>query len=186
MSISESQEFGIGMIPEALWKSLLTLFNLLTPLSMQYAIRCIQDFPPVFFPRPHQLAFFTPGIFPAIAFILNGNYVVTQHQPSSFHLKPPQPPIKQKQTHPSHPKISKHASRFPPFYTPVVYLGGAGITMHLRELELGLRAGALGEGGVTDYVTEGLPVKCFSGLEETQEGEQLMVLWRGISEVGRG
>ena len=30
--------------------------------------------------------------------------------------------------------------------------------MHLRELELGLRAGALGEGGVADYVAEGLSI----------------------------
>ena len=74
----------------------------------------------------HQLAFLTPGKFPARAFILKGYY--TQYQclgPNLFIWI---------WTHPCHPKILEHAPRFASLYAPVIDLRKPGITMHLRQL----------------------------------------------------
>lgn len=53
-------------------------------------------------------------------------------------------------THSSHPKISKDTLSLAASNTSVLDLRRSGITMHLRELELSLCAGSLGEFGVAD------------------------------------
>ena len=74
----------------------------------------------------HQLAFFTPGRFPARAFILKG--YCTHNQclgPELFTWK---------WTHPCHSKVLEHTPRFASLYAPVIDLREPGITMHLRQL----------------------------------------------------
>ena len=74
----------------------------------------------------HQLAFLTPGKFPARAFILKGYYMHNQCLgPKLFTWK---------WTHPCHPKVLQHAPRLASLYAPVIDLRESGITMHLRQL----------------------------------------------------
>ena len=74
----------------------------------------------------HQLAFLTPGKFPARAFILKGYYTHDQCLgPKLFTWI---------WTHPCHPEILEHTPRFASLYAPVIDLREPGITMHLRQL----------------------------------------------------
>lgn len=53
-------------------------------------------------------------------------------------------------THSSHTEIPKNTLSLAASNTSVLDLSRPGITMHLRELELSLCAGSLGEFGVAD------------------------------------
>lgn len=57
-----------------------------------------------------------------------------------------------------HTEVAENTTAFTTGDTPVDDLRGAGVAVHLSELELGLRAGALREGGVADDVSECLSV----------------------------
>ena len=61
-------------------------------------------------------------------------------------------------TYPSHPKRPKHTPRNPTHLTPIIDLRRPRVAMHLVQLQLSLGAHALGQGGVTDDVAEGLSV----------------------------
>lgn len=101
----------------------------------------------------YQLAFFTPGRSPPSACIRNWYCNI---------LSAPYPmnrscPINK--TYSCHAEISEDTPSFASRYAPVPNLRRACVTVHLRELELGLRARALGECRVADHITQCLP-KC--------------------------
>jgi hypothetical protein len=58
----------------------------------------------------------------------------------------------------SHPKVAKDTTALASHYTPVLDLCVACVAVHLRELELGLRADSLWQSGIADNVSEGLSV----------------------------
>lgn len=62
------------------------------------------------------------------------------------------------ETYSCHAEVSEDTATFGAHYTSVPDLRGAGVAVHLAELELRLRARALRERGVADDVAEGLPV----------------------------
>lgn len=55
-----------------------------------------------------------------------------------------------------HSEISENTPRDTSRYASVLDLCWSGVCMHLRELELGLGAHSLREGGVADHVAKGL------------------------------
>ena len=61
-------------------------------------------------------------------------------------------------THPSQPEIAENTSALAAHDTAVLNLCRTGVAVHLRQLELGLRADALRERGVADNVAQRLSV----------------------------
>jgi hypothetical protein len=96
----------------------------------------------------YQLAFFTPGRFPASALIRNWycDTVSTMY----CHLN--------RSAYPSKPEVAEDTTALAAHYAPVLDLCEACVAVHLGELELGLGADSLRERGVADDVPEGLPV----------------------------
>lgn len=82
----------------------------------------------------YQLAFFTPGRFPASAFIRNWYCKICQH----LH-----PTIMFRRTHTSEPKVTEDTSSLSSHNTPVLDLRESCVAVHLRQLELGLSAHSL-------------------------------------------
>jgi len=60
-------------------------------------------------------------------------------------------------TYPSHPEVSENTSSLSTHHAPVPDLRWSCVAVHLGELELGLRACALGEGSIANHVAERLP-----------------------------
>lgn len=61
-------------------------------------------------------------------------------------------------TYSCHAEVSEDAATLCAHNTAVLDLCWAGVAVHLAELELRLRARALGQGGVADNVAKGLSV----------------------------
>jgi hypothetical protein len=59
-------------------------------------------------------------------------------------------------TYSAEPKVTQNTSASTSHYASILYLGKAGVTVHLRELELGLSANTLGKGGIADDVSKRL------------------------------
>ncbi len=60
-------------------------------------------------------------------------------------------------THPSHPEVSHDTPSPSTHDASILYLRRAGVAVHLRELELGLRARSLWERDISDHISERLP-----------------------------
>jgi hypothetical protein len=65
-------------------------------------------------------------------------------------------------THSCHAEVPQYTSTLCAHDTAVLDLCGAGVAVHLAELELGLRARALRQGGVADNIAKGLSVPIVS------------------------
>lgn len=103
----------------------------------------------------YQLAFFTPGSSPARACVRNwycahGDQVsqmVRKHHEDQFIIRP---------AYSCNSEIAYHTPGNTTCYTSVLDLGGPGVGMHLRELQLGLGTDTLGKRGVADNVAKSL------------------------------
>jgi hypothetical protein len=62
-------------------------------------------------------------------------------------------------THSRHAEISQYTSSFCAHDTAVLNLSRAGVAVHLAELELGLRARTLGQGGVANNIAKRLSMR---------------------------
>lgn len=94
----------------------------------------------------YQLAFFTPGRFPAIAFIRNWN--CKQRQPRVIEQ------TGSGATYTSQPKVAEDTLSSASHYTSVLDLCEPRVAVHFGELELGLCAHTLRERGITDDKAE--------------------------------
>lgn len=65
-----------------------------------------------------------------------------------------------RETYSTKPEVAKDTSSLPSHDTPVLDLCESCVTVHLRELELGLRADSLRERCVSDDVAQRLSVSC--------------------------
>lgn len=114
-------------------------------------------------PTGYQLAFFTPGMLPAMAFTRNwyckrlALAVVQAYRVfvgEAFNCRSwckrsvtsAELPAQSRgaATYTTHPEVAHDTSSLASHYTPVLELGGAGVGVHLGELELGLGADTLG------------------------------------------
>lgn len=68
-------------------------------------------------------------------------------------------PSRSYSTYPRHSKVSHYTPSLSTHDTPISYLHGSRVAVHLSELELRLRSRSLREGGVADHESEGLPVE---------------------------
>lgn len=109
----------------------------------------------------YQAAFFTPGIFPASAFIRKlyceesrSATMISQTLPTLHCSTNPAHQI----TYPRHLEIPQHTPSFATFNTPISNLRRAGIAMHLRQLQLRLGARPRGQGKIADDVSKRLPI----------------------------
>lgn len=62
-------------------------------------------------------------------------------------------------THPGHLEVPENTAALSTHDAPVPDLRGAGVGVHLRQLQLGFGAHARRQGRVADEVSEGLPVR---------------------------
>jgi hypothetical protein len=109
----------------------------------------------------YQAAFFTPGIFPASAFIRKlycedsrSATMISQAIPTLHCSKNTAHQI----TYSRHLEIPQHTPSFATFNTPISDLCRAGIAMHLRQLQLRLGARPRGQGKIADDVSKRLPI----------------------------
>jgi hypothetical protein len=116
-------------------------------VSPCHDIQIIHKCPPL--ARSYQLAFFTPGRFPASA--LTRNWYCGE-------ISIVDAPIEIAATHSSQPEIAEDTSALASHYAPVLDLCEARVAVHLRELELRLRADSLRERRVANDVAESLSV----------------------------
>lgn len=102
-------------------------------------------------PLLYQLAFFTPGRFPASASILKVYWIVVSTTPGRIPLRD------RRQTHPRHLEVPEDTPRLPSEDTPVPNLRRPRVSVHLRQLQLRLGPHARRERRVPDNVPERLP-----------------------------
>jgi hypothetical protein len=97
----------------------------------------------------YQLAFLTPGMFPAMALTRNWYWKRGQRLSLDYYCNA---------TYSAHPEITENTSASASHYTPVLDLREARVAVHLGELELGLRTDTLRKCGIADNVSECLSV----------------------------
>lgn len=125
--------------------------NKLCVVSSQAFNSNIQSQRSISFPRArdYQLARFTPGMFPAMACILNWyciglglwKYCKVILCAYSAHLK-----------------VAQHTTALAAHDAAVANLCRSGVAVHLRKLQLSLRADSRGEGRISDHVSQRLSV----------------------------
>jgi hypothetical protein len=101
----------------------------------------------------YQLAFFTPGRFPASA--LTRNWYCA-------HISQLDVSRRVREAYTTHPEVAEDTAPLASHYTSVLDLGESRVAVHLRKLELGLGAHSLRQSGVADNVAEGLSGDCQS------------------------
>lgn len=113
----------------------------------------------------YHAAFFTPGIFPASAFIRK---LYCEKSRSATMISQTLPTLHcstnttYQITYPRHLEIPQHTPSFATFNTPISDLRRAGIAMHLRQLQLRLGARPRGQGKIADDVSKRLPINAVS------------------------
>ncbi len=105
----------------------------------------------------YQAAFFTPGIFPASAFIRK-LYCEESRSATMICQSIPTLHCSTNTTYPRHLEIPQHTPSFTTFNTPISDLCRAGIAMHLRQLQLRLGAPPRRQGKIADDVSQRLPI----------------------------
>jgi hypothetical protein len=109
----------------------------------------------------YQLAFFTPGRFPASAFWRNWYCKDCQPLVPNFGLH---------DTHTPKPEVAEDTTSLSSYYTSVLDLCEPCVAVHLRKLELSLCAHTLRECRVADYVSKCLPVMAFVSRRSSSRG----------------
>ena len=90
--------------------------------------------------------------------------VILRHIVSAPYHKTPSPSPGTGKPYPRHLEISQDTTSLSSLNTPVPDLRRAGVTVHLGQLELCLRAHASGKGYIADDVSERLPIAVMSAL----------------------
>lgn len=77
----------------------------------------------------------------------------------------------------SHSEVAEDTTALAAHYTPVLDLGVACVAVHLRELELSLRADSLRKGGIADQVSQSLSVSSSVVARWEHQVQRRMPFW---------
>ena len=111
----------------------------------------------------YQLAFLTPGMCPAKAFMRKLNYIsrlvsICPLIPACPHPGKISTPLRSKLTYPRHPEIPQYPSALSSFDASISDLCRSCVAVHLGQLELCLCSRSRGEGHIADDVSKSLPI----------------------------